>query len=348
MAPRLQEAVRLLQLSSMDFMREMRAMLDTNPFLEGEEGDGAAPDDLVAGERESWQSDGAAVTGSRIASDPGEFDAINLVPSQASLAEHLHRQLDLLRLEHRDLVLARAIADSLDDDGQLRTPLDEIAPCARLTPMAGWAEMRIALRRVQSLEPAGVGARSLQECLWLQAREIECPAQRALVRRILDDHLDTLAAASDAKPLAQLMGLPLAEVQAACDRIRRMNPRPASGFGTDPVRYITPDVVVRKVRGRWTPRLNPALRPAVRFNQVFAEVFERHRDHEHTALAGQLREARWAVRGMQQRFATILQVSKSIIDRQLGFFEYGRWPSSRWRCATSRGRSASTSPPSRG
>ena len=322
MAPRLQEAVRLLQLSSTDFMQEMHALLDTNPFLEGED-DGTPLRGPAFDERESWQSDGLAASGSRVVSDPGEFDAVNLVLKPTSLAEQLHTQLNVLPLGHRDLVLARAVVDSLDDDGWLRTPLDEIAPFAALRPAAGWAEMRIALRRVQSLDPAGVAARSLQECLLLQVREIECPARRALVRRILGDHLDALAASRDAMPLANLIGLPVDEVRAACDCIRRMDPRPGSRFSSEPIRYLTPDVVVRKVRGRWTPSLNPAVRPSLRFNQVYAEVFERHRSQEDKALAGQLREARWAVQSIEQRFSTILEVAKSIIRRQIGFFEYG-------------------------
>jgi len=324
MAPCLQEGVRLLQLSSLDFIQEMRAMLDTNPFLEGDEGDAPlAPDPAAAGERESWQWDGVKTTGNAGGSDNGEFDAINLVPSQASLAEHLHAQLNVLTLEARDLSLAHAIVDSLDDDGLLRTPLDEIAPCAGLQPLAGWTEMRIALRRVQSLEPTGVGARSLQECLRLQAREVACPDRRELVCRIVDDHLDQLVGSRDPTPLARLLGVPPAEVQAACDLIRRMDPRPGSRHGSEPTRYIVPDLVVSKVRGRWTPALNPALRPAIRFNQVYAEMFERHRGRGDGPLAGQLRDARWAVNSLQQRFVTILEVARSIVDRQPGFFEFG-------------------------
>lgn len=322
MAPCLQESVRLLQLSSIDFMQEMRAMLDSNPFLEGAADDPLLEDPAPDGERESWQWDGLG-QGSVASPASGDCDAMSLVAGQVTLADHLRVQLNVQSLEPRDLAVALAIVDSLEDDGLLRTPLDEIAPCVGLKPMASWMEMRVGLRRVQALEPTGVGARSLQECLLLQAVEIKDPARRAVVRRILEGHLDALAVSRDASALARLMGWPLAQVQAACDDIRRMNPRPGSTYGTEPVRYIIPDLVAGKVRGRWTPRLNSATCPKVRFNQVYAEMFERHRGQGDGPLAGHLRDARWAVHSLQQRFTTILGVAKSIMDRQVGFFEYG-------------------------
>lgn len=321
MAPRLQQQVRLLQLSSLEFMQEIGGMLDVNPFLETAEADipETAPDHS---QRDSWFDIPGHGGGGR-AADDGDFDGLSLIPCRASLADHLHGQLGLLRLGPRDLALARAIVDSLDDDGALRTPLDEIAPCAGVTPIAGWTEMRIALRRVQSLEPAGVGARSLQECLLLQTREIDDPAQRTLARQIIEVHLDALAARHDPTSLARALGRPVAEVDRACARVRRMDPRPGERVSDGGTRYITPDVIVRKVRGRWVPSLNPAVMPRVSFNQAYADLFETHRSRDDEALAGHLRDARWAVRCVQQRFNTILAVARSIVQRQTGFFEYG-------------------------
>jgi RNA polymerase sigma-54 factor len=319
MAPRLQQQVRLLQLSSLEFMQEIRGMLDVNPFLESPEGDAA---EGATEERETWFD----VRGSNnrgASSEGGDFDALSAIPDRPSLAEHLHGQLGLLRLDVRELALAHAIVDSLDDDGGLRMPLDEIAPCAGLTPMAGWTEMRIALRRVQSLEPAGVAARSLQECLLLQTREIAEPGLRALAREIIELHLDSLAARQDPAALAKALARPVGEVARACACVRRMNPRPGERFNDAGTRYITPDIIVRKVRGRWSPSLNPAVMPRMNFNQVYADLFETHRTRHDAALADHLRDARWAVRCVQQRFNTILDVAKSIVRRQVGFFEYG-------------------------
>jgi len=318
MAPRLQQQVRLLQLSSLEFMQEIHGMLDVNPFLEVPE---SAADDA---DREPWldlRSGGGS--GVRSGGEASDIDTMSLIPSRVSLAGHLHAQLGVLPLDPRDLALARAVVDSLDDDGRLRCPLDEIAPCAGVYPMADWTEMRIALRRVQSLEPAGVAARSLQECLLLQSREVEDPALRLLVKEVVELHLDALAGSRDVTALARSMGRPAEDVARACARIRRMSPRPGAQLGEDPVQYITPDVVVRKVRGRWVTSLNPAVMPKVRFNEVYADLFDRHRAANDTAMAGHLRDARWAVRCVQQRFNTILDVARSIVRRQVGFFELG-------------------------
>lgn len=320
MAPRLQQQVRLLQLSSLEFMQEIHGMLDVNPFLEMPEGSSGDADDA---DREPWLDSRGGAGGSRSSGESGDLDTMSLIPGRLSLADHLHAQLGVQKLEPRDLALARAIVDSLDDDGRLRCALDEIAPCVGLTPMADWTEMRIALRRVQSLEPAGVAARSLQECLLLQARDVEDPAQRALVKEVIELHLDALAGSRDMTTLARSLGRPPGDVARACARIRRMDPRPGAQLGSEQVQYITPDVVVRKVRGRWVTALNPAMLPKVRFNQVYADLFDQHRASHDTAMAGQLRDARWAVRCVQQRFNTILDVAKSIVRRQMGFFEFG-------------------------
>ena len=322
MAPRLQQQVRLLQLSSLEFMQEIRAMLDVNPFLEAPESDAADTVSLDDVDKDPW-GDVRSAGGSK-SNDGGEgIDALTLYPSKTTLAEHLHAQLSVLPLGSRDLAAARALVDSLDEDGRLRTPLEEIAPCVGLSPVASVEEMQIALRRVQSLEPAGIAARSLQECLLLQAREVADPALRAIVRTVLDGHLDTLAANADPATWAGATGHPVADVQRACDCIRRMDPHPGWRVASEPVQYITPDIVVRKVRGRWTPSLNPAVLPKVRFNHAYADLFERHRDRHDTALAGHLRDARWAVRSVQQRFQTIVDVARSIVKRQVAFFEFG-------------------------
>lgn len=321
MAPRLQQQVRLLQLSSLEFMQEIHGMLDVNPFLEMPDGSPADSDDA---DREPWLDARGGAGASRVSGEAGDLDTMSLIPNRLSLADHLHAQLGVLPLPPRDLAAARAVVDSLDDDGRLRTALDEIAPCTGLVPPADWTEMRIALRRVQSLEPAGVAARSLQECLLLQAREVDDPELRTLVKDIIELHLDALAGTRDVATLAGSLGRPVGDVARACARIRRMDPRPGAQLGGEQVQYITPDVVVRKVRGRWVASLNPAVLPKVRFNQVYADLFDQHRTaHDHGALAGQLRDARWAVRCVQQRFNTILDVARSIVRRQVGFFEFG-------------------------
>ena len=218
--------------------------------------------------------------------------------------------------------MVRAIIESLDDDGYLRTPLLELGPLVPVQPPATPGDLTLALAVVHSLDPAGVGARSVAECLLLQMAVITCPTTRHLATRIVAQHLGVLAA-RDVPALAQALGAPIALVEAVCDRIRRLDPRPGWRFGTSRIDYVVPDVIVKRVQSQWTVRLNPAVVPKLRLNQVYAELFKRQRSAQNSEMAGQLQEARWTLRNVEQRFATILDVAEAIVRRQHHFFEFG-------------------------
>jgi RNA polymerase sigma-54 factor len=175
---------------------------------------------------------------------------------------------------------------------------------------------------VQSLEPAGIGARTVSECLQLQLGAIESPEQRALAHTIVTDHLQALAA-RDLTGLARQLSQPRDLVDEVCGRIRRLDPRPGWRLGASQVAYVVPDVIVRKVRGQWTVQLNPAIVPKVRLNQVYAQLFQRHRKPENAELGAHLQEARWTLRNVELRFSTILDVAEAIVRRQKNFLEYG-------------------------
>jgi len=339
LSPRLQHAVRLLQLSSLDFSAMVRDLLGRNPFLEGEEGEDGEAQPLANGtssdegsaadapadtpdqhdDRDLWQADGAS---SLRRAEDGELSALEMMVADTTLATHLHGQLNLLALPERALFMARAIIESLDDDGYLRTALEELMPLVPVEPPATLEDLQLAMSVVQSLEPAGVGARSVGECLLLQLPGISCPQQRGLARRIVENHLPLLAA-RDVQGLAHALGEPAARVEQVCDRIRRLDPRPGWRFGSTRVAYVVPDVIVRKQGSQWACHLNPAVVPKVRLNQVYAELFKRHRSQQHAEMAGQLQEARWTLRNVEQRFSTILDVAEAIVRRQRHFFEFG-------------------------
>jgi RNA polymerase sigma-54 factor len=351
LSPKLQHAVRLLQLSSLDFAQEVSQALGRNPFLEVEEADdestvsltedgGAAsasqadsaldaePMDGTESDREVWQAD--ALSRQRHGDSEGA-SALDLMSAHVSLASHLQAQLASQALPERDRALARVIIESLDDDGYLRTALEELQPLAGLSPPACAGEMALALQRVQALEPAGVAARDVAECLRLQLPTIECPDVRDLAEQIIDDHL-ALLAARDVNGLAKALGRSPAEIEAVCDRIRHLDPRPGWRHGASDVQYVVPDVIARKVRGAWTVQLNPAVVPRVKLNKVYADLFQRsRRERDGTSaeeapqgeLAGHLQEARWTVRNVEQRFSTILDVSQAIVRRQKHFFDFG-------------------------
>ncbi len=350
LSPKLLHAVRLLQMSSLDFAQVIEQALGRNPFLEEEEGgdvsDGGDDDrrnehdeaDEVnevravdfadsPGDRDVWLAEPGS--GPR-RNDSQDLSALDHVAARLSLAQHLHEQVGAQPLAVRDRVLTAIVVESLDDDGYLRTTLEELAALAELAPAATAAEMALALHCVQSLEPAGVGARNVAECLRLQLPLIDDVRTRDLAARVIDDHLDLLAA-HDAPGLARALGCSLREASSVCARIRQFDPRPGFRHGANDTQYLTPDVIVRKLRGQWTVTLNPAVMPKVRFNQHYADLFRQSRrvSHEspvpaqHDQLAAHLQEARWTVRNVEQRFCTIQSVAESIVRRQAMFFDYG-------------------------
>lgn len=332
LSPRLQRAVQLLQMSSQDFAQVVSTALDTNPFLEMDEAqplgqdsdapsmepddrpDAASQDDGEAGD--SWGSDPlprARLDGELL------FDTLE---APTSLATHLLGQLSLLPLTERDRVLASVVVEALDEDGYLRTPLEELRHAVAMEPEAEGVEMSIALRHVQALDPAGVGARSVAECLALQLHSIPEGQQRALAQVVLRDHVSSLAGRDTTALARRLQADPMA-VQAACAAIRRFDPRPGWRFGTPAVHYVTPDVIVKRSRGRWVATLNDAVVPRIRVNGHYAELFRSHRREGDAELGAHLQEARWTVRNVEQRFSTILAVAQAILKRQQHFLAYG-------------------------
>lgn len=337
LSPRLQHAVRLLQMSSLDFGLVVRDVLGRNPFLEAEDevaaedAEGEEPDTRAgevcdaqaepstASDRDLWLADG--LTPSRQAHD-GDVSALDFLMEETPLNAHLHAQLGTMALSPRDLALAGVVVESLDDDGYLRTPLTDLCGVAAVTPAATPEDLQIALKLVQSLEPVGVAARDVAECLSLQLGEIECPHLRAMARTIVHRHLDSLAA-RDVPALARALGASAGEVEMACDRIRHLDPRPGWRQSSSQVNWIVPDVIVKKDRGVWDVQLNAAVVPRVRLNEVYAQLFQRHRCAENAEMGAHLQEARWTLRNVEQRFSTILDVSQAIVRRQRHFFEYG-------------------------
>jgi RNA polymerase sigma-54 factor len=352
LTPQLQQSIRLLQLSTVELNQEIERLLMENPILEREDGESdaaaaaaegnaeaqaSAPSEQAQAEsRERAQQEAAAELpvdyaapwrgGENGGDDEG--DRTLAAPDLPTLRDHLNNQLSLLNIGARDRALAGLLIDALDDDGYLTQPLEEIA--ALLPPEAevGAEELAIALRYLQNLEPAGVGARSPGECLALQIRAIEARSAHeagphaALALAICERHLELLASRDYAR-LKQLTGADDEALRAAQQLIRGLNPRPGAAFARIETRYVLPDVVVRKVKGVWRASLNQEAMPRLRVNRLYAELAARPRGAGGNALAAQLQEARWLIKNVQQRFDTILRVSQAIVDRQRNFLEHG-------------------------
>jgi len=370
LTPRLQQSVRLLQLSALEFAQELQQALATNPFLEEEETFGTeeaanaeteftgtlALDEAIAmpAETPPATSESAEVSeefsaegdtanaeameeystyddndggshSSRNNHDSEDSDVGEWMHSMPSLHEHLHLELRNYRLNERDKVLARIVIDALDDDGYLRQDLADLAALMPDgdEPETNEEELRIALMLVQQLDPPGVAARNLSECLSLQLEALS-PATpgRDLAQTIVNQHLDKLAR-RDFAELQRLTGCDAEAVRVACNLIRSLDPRPGGRFARDHADFVVPDVLVRKIKGQWTASINPAVLPRTRIHRAYADMFQQARCNNRSPLAQQLQEARWLIRNAEQRFATIHRVAEAIVSHQRTFFEYG-------------------------
>ena len=241
----------------------------------------------------------------------------------SSLRDHLLRQLAELSLPLRDRHIVAALIDALDDDGYLHTPLEEIAELFPAELELDPDELSIALRYVQSFEPAGLGARDAAECLTLQLKALPASTPfRTEALKVVAEHLPLLAA-RDFTKLKRLLHVDDAGVRAVRTLITSLNPRPGASFAKSEANYVIPDVVVRKFRGKWTASLNEAAMPKLRLNRIYADILTRNRDTSNQQLSAQLQEAKWLIRNVQQRFETILRVAQAIVERQRRFFEHG-------------------------
>ena len=324
LTPRLQQSVKLLQLSALECVQELHQAIAQNPFLEeaGEaEGEGSEDARSKAEDEADGTSselDFSSPSGSGASDDAPDWTEWTASPS--TLRDSLHEQLLLLGLTERDYALANLVVDALDDDGYLRQPLAELAAMA---PSIAPGELETALRIVQTLEPTGIAARDLGECLSLQLNglERETPG-RALALQITQSKLE-LVAARDLDRLQEALGCDAQELRVALELVRSLDPRPGSKVGSFEPRAIVPDVIVRKEKKRWVVSINSAIYPRIRVNQQYAEHFRQVREGETALLAQHLQEARWLVRNLEQRFLTIQRVAEAVVERQRNFFEYG-------------------------
>ena len=323
LTPRLQQSVKLLQLSAPECVQELQQAIAQNPFLEESAESTESPDPRSEREEASDDSSRADLDFSSTGGGGGGEetpDWTEWTASPATLHDSLREQLLLLGLTERDHVLANLIIDALDDDGFLRLPMDDVMA---LVPGAAPGEIETALRIVQTLEPAGIAARNLGECLSLQLEAMDraTPA-RDIALDVVQNRLSMMAARDNTR-LLEALGCSEEELRLAMELIRSLDPRPGSKVGTFEPRAIVPDVIVRKEKKRWLVTVNSAIYPRIRVNQQYADYFRQARDGETALLAQHLQEARWLVRNLEQRFLTIQRVAEAVVARQRNFFEYG-------------------------
>ncbi len=319
---------------------------ETEPSVDTPDGADAATemrgDDFGTPGREDWENgtegddfDGIRETPSASVSASGgegeEMESQDGRAAASSLQDHLRGQVLGMRLSEEDNAALQVLIESLDEDGYLADALEDIA--ARLAEMFGadsaearaelLERLQCALRWLQSMEPIGVGARSLGECLALQIRTTPRCAARQLALRICEQHLDLLAK-RDMKRLTALTGADETLVRQAQALIVACEPKPGRPFSPAESNVVVPDVIVRKSGRGLSVALNPDVMPKLRINDLYAQAVRGQRGAgSHAGMSSRLQEARWFVKNIQQRFDTILRVSKAIVERQKAFFTHG-------------------------
>ncbi len=342
LTPQLQQAIRLLQMSTLELGTELRQLAEANPMLDLED----MGDDPGTGEREqpadqaAEQGDGDNANDDLAVSEPLEFEhgssngsgsfgsrepwqTIETAGSE-SLHEHLMWQLEVSSLPLQEKPLAAALIDALDDDGYLRSSNDDIrAALAGIDPPD---DERIdnVRQRIMQFDPTGVASRNLKECLTAQLAFIDDHDQSivTLAGRIIADGLDLLAH-NDTEALARHLHVDAAQLPAAIALIHGLDPKPGHSFDSTPVEYVIPDAFAVKRHGLWQVTLNPDCEPRIEINQHYRALVGSSKGSEASYLRGCLQEARWLLKSLESRAQTIRKVATAIVEAQTGFMEFG-------------------------
>lgn len=344
LTPQLQQAIRLLQLSTQEMHQEVARMLEENPMLEmAEESAGTSYLAQPAGvsgkqsteaeqpssdEQESVDfSNDTAEWGSGNMSMHASDDEDGNYPEQAavqsSLRMHLHDEMAISTLDEKDRKVVGLLIDALDENGYLAQDLEEIAALLPPELEITLDDLETALVQLQHLDQPGLAARNLGECLALQLKALpEDTPQRDLAIRLVSQHLD-LVAAHDFARIKRLLRCSDDELRVAQRLITSLNPKPGGEFGASAADYVVPDVIVEKHQNKWRVRLNTEAMPKLRVNQIYANILQQRGEKSSSQLATQLQEAKWLIKNLQQRFDTILRVAQAIVDRQGSFLEHG-------------------------
>ena len=341
MTPQLQQAIKLLQLPVLELQAQVQLALESNVMLEVEDEESQeltpleqqqavdqAPD-ADEGPREEEVSvemvdpwdDTSTPAGEKRTNDDDDRPLEFADEAERDLHQHLIWQLETSPLDPRQVWIGEAIIDALNDDGYLTESLADILASLTTDLPVTMDEVEQILAYVQTFDPAGIGARSVSECLCLQLSQLEPETPgRDLALRLARDHLQDVAD-RDVATLRRALDVDEEALQEAMALIQGCQPRPGSAFQSSQPEYIVPDVFVKRTASGWAVEINPASVPRLRVNQSYAGVVARSADY--ATLRAQLQEARWLIRSLEIRRETLLKVARTIVQRQSAFLEKG-------------------------
>jgi RNA polymerase sigma-54 factor len=328
MTPQLQQAIRLLQLPVLDLNAQIQDALEENIMLEMEDlpdvpktsDESTAEVETIRAE-DNWQS--RADQQIQDGGWNGEGRPITEFADESgqTLREHLLWQLEMEDFSPRQALIGEAIIDSINDDGYMTVALDEVAAYLDDDSDVSDGELEETLKKVQRLDPIGVGARSIPECLELQLRQLDATTSGlALAIELAKNHLD-LIANRDYGELRRSLRTSEEDLHIAVALVKGCNPKPGLAVSPAATEYVIPDVFVRKVDGRWQVEISPTGVPRLSVNQEYARLLRGSGDH--AVLRTQLQEARWLIRSLEIRNETLMKVATCIVTRQTDFLEHG-------------------------
>lgn len=362
MTPQLQQAIRLLQLSTIELQQEIQEALDANPLLEAdEEFDNFSSDtaDAAAQDRDDSRSANSADDDQYDPAEPDSSDAmseqnisedlpldnnwddlVSAAPVSAgnsgpdedtvyqgqtseTLQDYLRWQMQLTPFSDTDLAIAEIIIEAIDNNGLLTISCEDILDSLGLDEVEA-DEVEAVLKRIQLFDPVGVGARSVQECLLIQLRQFSADTPYlAEAQSLIRDHTELLAN-RDFRSLMRVTKLKEDELKEVMRLIHSLNPRPGADVIREEQQYVIPDVSVVKVKGRWLVELNPDAMPKVRINQQYAAMSRTARNSSDSQfIRSHLQEAKWFLKSLESRNETLLKVANCIVQQQQAFFEHG-------------------------
>lgn len=341
MTPQLQQAIKLLQMSTLDLQQEINRALEENPLLERE--DEMEPEFEAAPEmtNQDFDAESIEVAVETDWSDTNHFDLNRPVTRSASddeyesfesrtseattLADHLMWQLNLMTLTERDRWIAEVLVDSINSEGLLEADLDELLE--QLSPDLEDLELdeiECVLHLIQRLDPIGVGARNIRECLMVQLENLrQLGGDVELAITLVTHHLDLLSK-KDRPGLKRALRCDDETLEMTLALIRSLDPKPGSHIGSTEPEYVTPDLIVRRSEGGWMVELNPDALPRVAVNHTYQNFIKAgDKSETNDYLKSQLQEARWFVKSLKSRAETLLKVGSCIVEEQIEFFEKG-------------------------
>jgi RNA polymerase sigma-54 factor len=345
LTPQLRQAIRLLQLSSIELEAEINAALEANPLLErpedaeplpepptdspdAERNDAEiaqandAPEDEYAPEPD-WPEEEFGSGSGKSSGEDGERENV-LGPITEDLQDHLLWQLNLTPMSNRDRNIGVALIEAVGEDGYLSETLEAIQASLRPEVEAGLDEIEAVLHRVQRFDPLGVAARSLSESLGVQLSALDASETPglALAQQVVASHLEALAKAGPERLAAQL-GVEVEDMHVAVALVRSLDPRPGAQISSQPAEYVTPDAYAYRHNGVWRVGLAPGCRPQLGINRHYESLIARASKGDASYLRGQLQEARWLIKSLLTRADTVQRVAGCIVKHQTGFLEHG-------------------------